>query len=244
MVRLHFGDIDPLGRTVLLGADKHRLTVIGIVEDARESRLREEPPPAVYTAIAQSPVDSDGGGGIPRRVTVTLRTAGDPLGYAASARRAIHALNREAVLTYVRTMDQQVDASIVRERMLAGVSAAFSLLAVLLAAVGLYGTISYGIARRMPELGLRIALGATPAGTRWRVVGETVGLAAIGIVIGLSATLGATRVVASFLFGLSERDPATLAAVASILLAIACVAGYLSGRRAAAVDPIRALRAE
>jgi ABC-type antimicrobial peptide transport system permease subunit len=71
-----------------------------------------------------------------------------------------------------------------------------------------------------------------------------VGLAAIGIVIGLSATLGATRVVASFLFGLSERDPATLAAVASILLAIACVAGYLSGRRAAAVDPIRALRAE
>jgi predicted permease len=244
MARLHFGDIDPLGRTVLLGADKHRLTVIGIVEDARESRLREEPPPAVYTAIAQSPVDSDGGGGIPRRVTVTLRTAGDPLGYAASVRRAIHALNREAVLTYVRTMDQQVDASIVRERMLAGVSAAFSLLAVLLAAVGLYGTISYGIARRMPELGLRIALGATPAGTRWRVVGETVGLAAIGIVIGLSATLGATRVVASFLFGLSERDPATLAAVASILLAIACVAGYLSGRRAAAVDPIRALRAE
>jgi hypothetical protein len=91
-------------------------------------------------------------------------------------RRAINAVNRQAVLTYVRTMDQQVDASIVRERMLARVSAAFSLLALLLATVGLYGTISYGVARRTPEIGICIALGATQAGTRWRVVRETVGL--------------------------------------------------------------------
>jgi predicted permease len=136
MARRFFGDLDPLGRSILLGADKHRLTVVGVVDDARETQVREEPLPTAYTAIAQSPVDADGGGGIPRRVTVAMRTTGDPLAQAVSVRRQIHALNREAVLTYVRTMEQQLDASIVREQMLARVSGAFSLLAVLLAAVG------------------------------------------------------------------------------------------------------------
>jgi predicted permease len=244
LARRHLGGLDPLGRTILLGADKHRLAIVGVVEDARESRLREEPPPAVYTAVAQSPVDADGGGGIPRRVTVTMRTAGDPLGQSASVRREVHALNRDAVLTYVRTMDQQVDASIGRERVLARVSGAFSLLAVLLAAVGLYGTMSYGVARRTREIGLRMALGATQSGTRWLVLRETLALSSIGIATGLAATLGASQVVSAFLFGLSPRDPTTLAAVAGILLAIAFAAGYFPGRRAAAIDPMRSLRAE
>jgi ABC-type antimicrobial peptide transport system permease subunit len=148
------------------------------------------------------------------------------------------------VLTYVRTMEQQLDASIVREQMLARVSGAFSLLAVLLAAVGLYGTMSYGVVRRTREIGLRIALGASHSSTRWRIIGDTMTLAAIGIAIGLAAALGAGQLVSAFLFGLSPRDPTTLAVVAGILLAIAFAAGYFPGRRAAAVDPMRALRAE
>jgi predicted permease len=243
MARRVFGDAEPLGRTVLLGADKHRLTVVGVVEDAREGRLQDAPLPAIYTAMAQSPVDSDGGGGVPRRVTVALRTAGDPTAHASSVRRVVGQVDDEAVVTWIRTMGQQVDASIVRERMLARVSGAFSLLAVILASVGLYGTLSYLVARRTREIGLRMALGATQAGTCRRIVGETLMLAAIGIAIGLLAALGAGQVVASFLFGLSPRDPATMAVVAGALLVIALVSGYWPARQAAKVDPMLALRA-
>jgi predicted permease len=244
LARRVFGEAEPLGHTVLLGADRHRLTIVGVVEDARESRLQEAALPAIYTAMAQSPVDSDGGGGVPRRATVVLRTAGDPLALSSSMRRVVGQVADDAVVTWIRTMAQQVDASIARERMLARVSGAFSLLALLLAAVGLYGTLAYLVARRTREIGLRLALGATQASTRWSMVGETLTPAVIGITIGLTAALAAGQVIDSFLFGLSPRDPATMAVVAAILLAIALVSGYWPARRAAKVDPMLALRAE
>jgi predicted permease len=243
VARQFFGDADPLGRTVLLGADQNRLEIVGVVASAREE-LRDLPPPTIYTPVAQTPVDADGGGGIPRRVTMEILTTGNPGGQAAAARREVRLVNREAVLTYVRTMEQQVNSAIVRERILASVSVGFGILAVLLAAVGLYGTMAYGVARRSREIGLRMALGATQSAMRWRVVRETLLLSVAGVVIGLAAALGTTKVVSSFLFGLSPRDPATLAGVAGILLAIGLAAGYFPGKRAAAVDPMQTLRAE
>jgi predicted permease len=242
LARRHLGGLDPLGRTILLGADKHRLAIVGVVEDARESRLREEPPPALYTAVAQSPVDADGGGGIPRRVTVTMRTAGDPLAHSASVRRDVHALNRDAVLTYVRTMDQQVDASIGRERVLARVSGAFSLLAVLLAAVGLYGTMSYGVARRTREIGLRMALGARSRQVAGVIIrGLRVPLL-LGLLLGTAGSMGWDGAYSSGAAGVYTSAPPTLLKVAGFLTLFVIVSCAIPIRRATTMNPTSALR--
>jgi predicted permease len=240
LARQYFGGVNPIGRSLLLGENKERLMIVGVVESTRE-KLRDAPAPMVYTALAQMPASD---GGISWHVTVALGTTGHPLALAPIVRQEVRSLSRDAAFGNVRTMEHQVDAGLIRERLLASVSAGFALLAILLAAVGLYGLMSYRFARRRREIGLRMALGATRAAVLWRVLGETVGLSAIGIVVGLGAALLTTRAVSGFLFGLSAQDPLTFAAVATILLAIGVASGYVPSRRAAAVDPMQSLRAE
>jgi ABC-type antimicrobial peptide transport system permease subunit len=144
----------------------------------------------------------------------------------------------------VTTMDRTIDQAVFTERMLAVLSAAFGLLATLLAAVGLYGLMSYTVARRTREIGIRIALGAERQTVVWLVLREVAVLVAIGLAIGVPAALGLSRVVSSQLFGLSPRDPLTLALAVLMLGLVGGVAGYLPARRAAAVEPVRALRYE
>ena len=244
MARRYFGTTDPIGRTFRFGIDSEFVTIVGVVKDVRHELLRERAPATVYTPLDQPTIGSDGRPQLPARMTVEIRSRGDPRALAATVRDQVRALNAEATLWYTRTMQQQVDAALTRERLLANLSTGFGGLALLLAFVGLYGVMSYRVARRGREIGVRMALGATQALVVRQVLRETLWVAGIGIIIGLGAALVTSRVVAAFLFGLSPRDPVMFGLVAFTLLVIAALAGILPARRAARVDPMRALRAE
>ena len=144
----------------------------------------------------------------------------------------------------MRTMEEQIDARLVPERVLATLSTSFGVLALLLSCIGLYGVVSYDVARRAREIGIRIALGAQRSMVLWKTMTETLRICVAGAVIGLAAALATTRVVSTFLFGLSPRDPLTLIGTTVVLVVTALVAGYLPARRAASTDPVRALRTE
>jgi ABC-type antimicrobial peptide transport system permease subunit len=148
------------------------------------------------------------------------------------------------MISEVTTLAQRVDGTVVRERMLAELSGVFGVLALVLACVGLYGTMSYAVARRTSEIGIRMALGARRGEMLWLVLRETLLLVALGVAIGLPASMAATRFLQDYLFELKPTDPATIGAAAMILAAIAVLAGYLPARRAARVDPLTALRYE
>ena len=253
MARFYYGDADPLGRTVILGGGRLRtaLTIVGVVRDVRQEGLRSATPTRmVYTPLAQAslptidPTRSTDKAVPPPRLTAEVVTTGDSGALAASVRDEARALSKEAVVSYVRTMDEQLDAALVRERVLATLSTGFGLVALLLAAVGLYGVMSYTVTRRRREIGIRLALGAARSWVLWQVLRETALLSCAGIAIGLAGALAAARLIATFLFGLTPRDPLTLVATAAILLVTTLVAGYLPARRAASVDPSRALRSE
>jgi ABC-type antimicrobial peptide transport system permease subunit len=198
----------------------------------------------VYTPLAQPGEAFDGSMGYPERLTAVIRTNGDPTAILASARRAVSLVSKDVPISYVRTMEQQLDAALVRERLLANMSGGFGLLALCLAFVGLYGVMSYTVARRTREIGIRIALGATSALILGRMLRETLAVSGIGIILGLAATAATTKILSAFLFGLSPRDPTTLGLVTMILTAIAVIAGYVPARRAAGIDPMRTLKAE
>ena len=215
-----------------------------MVEDVRTEKLREAAPAAVYPPMGQPATRIDGDDDVLDRGTAEVRTTGDMAALEASVRAEVRALSKDATVWYIRTMQQQLDAQLVRERLLASLSSGFGFLALLLAFVGLYGVMSYRVARRVREIGIRVALGATRAMVLRRVVRETLWIATAGIAIGIAAAFATTKVVAAFLFGLSPQDPALFTVVAALLLVTALVAGYLPARRAAGVDPIRALRAE
>jgi predicted permease len=240
MVRAYFGGADPLGRTIILGGEQTLLSIVGVVTDVRHERLREDPPPMVYTPLAQSSETFGDGVAYPE-LTVILRARGTPRSLAASARRLANVLSKQTTVSYVRTMDEQLDAALIRERVLASLSSAFGLLALLLAFVGLYGLMSYSVAQRAREIAVRVALGATTGIVLWRVLRESLLLAILGIGIGLAAALLTSTLVATFLFDLSPRDPLTLLGVALMLFMVACAAGFLPARQASRVSSIQVL---
>jgi len=153
-------------------------------------------------------------------------------------------VDKTLTLTDLNTIDELVDDSLIRDRLIATLSSVFGALALLLAFIGLYGVMSYAVARRTHEIGVRMALGAQHGNVIWLVLQEALVMVAIGIVIGLPAALGATRLVSSRLFGLSPNDPLTVAASALVLAAVAVLASFIPARRATKVDPMVALRYE
>ena len=157
-------------------------------------------------------------------------------------RESVRRLDASLPVYNVQTMENTIDEAMFTERMLAVLSAAFGLLATLLAAVGLYGLMSYTVARRTREIGIRMALGAERGTVVWLVLREVAILTGLGIVIGVPAALGLSRLVASQLFGLSATDPITLMVAAATLALVGAAAGYLPARRAADVEPVTALR--
>jgi predicted permease len=244
VVRRYFGAADPIGRIFITGVNKDRMTIVGVVRDIHQERLRDEPTEMAYVPLAQLPVGMDGRGGVPSQLTAIVRVNGDPRGLASLIRGEATAVDRASMVSYMRTMHEQLDVALVRERLLAGLSTGFALLALILASVGLYGVVSYGVARRMREIGIRMAVGARGVVVLAQILRETLVVAIVGIAAGVAATLYGAKVLSSFLFGLSANDPGTLIAVAAVLLATALAAGYLPARRAARVDPIRVLRAD
>jgi predicted permease len=246
MARFYYGESSPLGRTIELGTVR-RITIVGVVKDVRHERLTEPVPPRmVYTPLAQTAgqVNMEGNSVVPTRITLAIRSGADVRALAAAIRAEARQVDPGAMLSYVRTMDRQLDAALVRERLLAVLSSGFSALALLLACVGLYGTLSYSVVRRAREIGVRMALGAARRTVLRQVLGQSLMMTIAGTVLGGVLSLWASRLLSTFLFGLSPRDPATLAAVAAVLLVTACAAGFVPAHRAASMDPARVLKAE
>jgi predicted permease len=212
------------------------LEVVGVVKDSKDTSLRDEIPRFMYTAYQQ---ESD-----LTEMTFYVRTAVEADAATAAVRDSIRDLDASLPIYAVKTMDAQASESLFVERMVAGLSAAFGALATLLAAIGLYGVMSYAVARRTREIGIRMALGAERRAVVWLVLHEVAILSIIGIAAGLAISLYATRFVKSQLYGLSPTDPATLALATLTIAFVAFLAGYLPARRASAVDPMLALRTE
>ena len=177
-------------------------------------------------------------------MTFFVRTGGDEQALAPQMRRAVRELDAGLPVYAMKSMTVQVEESISTDRLVAVLSSAFGLLATLLAAIGLYGVIAYAVTRRTAEIGIRVALGARRGDVLWLVMREVTLLAASGIAVGLPAALALGRCVQSELFGVKASDPAIFAAAALALAIVAGLAGFLPARRAARIDPIRALRYE
>jgi predicted permease len=210
--------------------------VVGVVGSTKHESLREPPRPAVYLSIAQ--------GDRPWMPTLFVRTTGSATFLVAEVRREIEVLDRDLPVFNVKTLRQQLNESVAQERLVGALSGFFGVLAMLLAAIGLYGIMAYSAARRTRELGIRQALGARPGDVLWLVLGEALQLVLIGISIGLSSALAAGRLVASVLFGLTPTDPSAISLAILLLVAVAALAGYLPARRASRVDALLALRYE
>jgi putative ABC transport system permease protein len=240
-VRRYLGAANPLGRTfrVMMAGNKLSapVEIIGVVKDVIYYSLREEIPPTTYRAESQN--------GKPSPFTnFELRSeVGAPADLIPVVKSAMEEVNRDITLQFT-TLATQVNESLNRERLLASLSGFFGGLALLLATIGLYGVMSYNVARRRNEIGIRMALGAEQSRVLRMVLGEVAILIGIGLVIGLSVALATTRLVASFLYGIRSNDPWILSLAAGLLALVAALAGYLPARRASRFEPMTALREE
>lgn len=211
------------------------IEIVGVVEDAKWMNLRETPLPMFYRPVQQA---------LPPEATFALRATGnlEALGQALS--REAKAIDEGAALENVVPFTDMVNRTLATERLVAHVSTAFGLLALLIVCVGLYGVLAYGVASRTREIGVRMALGATRSTVRWMVLRESLTLLAVGLPIGVAAALIGTRFIASMLFELAPNDPATIAGTVLLLGVVALAAAYLPARRATRVDPLNALRTD
>jgi len=243
MARHFFGEQNPIGRRFRFRNGPFKvfpIEIIGVAKDAKYENLREQTRRIFYLSFFQWPHES-------RQMAdqqILLRAFGDPSNTAAAIQRVVREIDSQIQVLDLRTMNDVVDESLTQERFVAQLGAAISLCALLLACIGLYGVMSYATARRTNEIGIRMALGARGADIAGMVMKETMLLVAAGVVIGLSAALGATRLISSLLFGLTPNDPATIVAAVLLMIAVAALAGYLPARKAARVDPMTALRCE
>jgi predicted permease len=237
MARKYFGDENPIGRRFGFGGPETsgQIEVVGVARDAKYTDLRRETPPTFYVPYQQE---------APGQMTFAVRAADDATALIASIRETVREADQKLPLSDVRTQSQQVNKSIAQERLFATLSGFFGLLALLLASIGLYGVMSYSVAHRTNEIGIRLALGAQRSDVIRLVLRETLLLVLMGLVIGLGAALASTRLISSMLFGLTPNDPGIILLAILLLIAVATLAGYLPARRASRVDPIVALRYE
>jgi predicted permease len=241
MARFYFGRTDIVGQTVSFrpreGTPPKPIEVVGVVEDVVQVSLKDPAPRTLYTLVDQEPEPT------PWSV-VTIRAGGDTTALAATVRTAVRELNRSVVVDYVRTMEAQIDDSLVTERVLATLSTTFGTLALLLAIVGLYGVVAFDMTRRRKEIGVRIAIGATRAQVVRRVIGDTLRVAGLGVAAGVAAAVSVVQVVETLLWDLEPRDPLTLSVVAVVLTLVAMLAAWLPARNASRLDPMHVLRTE
>jgi putative ABC transport system permease protein len=229
---------DPLGRRFKLGPNPEGgswITVVGVVGDVRHSDLESAPRPEAFLAHAQESWSS---------MTVVLKVDGDPSSLVAAVTDQVRSMDPDQPVFSVRTMEEVRAASVAGRRFSMALLAGFAGLALVMAAVGLYGVISYSVAQRTHEIGIRMALGAKAGDVLRLVVRQGLGLVGMGVAAGLVAAYALTRFLEGMLFGVSPTDPATFAGIAALLVGVALLASYVPARRAARVDPMVALRHE
>ena len=237
MARRYFPGVDPLGKRIVspAGPGGVVMTVVGVVGDVKNAGLDEEPKPEFYYCYFQNRL---------RFMVLAVRTATEPQALIAALRREVWAVDKDLPLANIATLEQLLGKTVAQRRLTMLLLGAFAAVALALAALGVYGLLSYGVAQRQHEIGIRLALGARAADVIGLIVWEGMALALLGLALGLAAALGLTRLMASLLFGVTPGDPATFAAVALLLTLVALLACFLPARRAAKVDPMVALRYE
>jgi macrolide transport system ATP-binding/permease protein len=237
LARTYFENENPVGRSITLPDEKRDLEIVGVSGNVRYGGLKNEEENAMTVFVAASQFSPD-------RVTYALRTAGDPLRFVQSVREIVREADSRVAVTNVATQAAEIDRTISRELTFAKLCTGFAILALLTACVGLYGTMSYSVARQVGEIGIRMALGAQRGAMVWMVLRRVLLLVAVGLAISVPAALGASQLVKSFLFGTQPNDPGNLALAGVILLSAAILAGYVPARRASRIDPLAALRQE
>ncbi|HLW78780.1 MAG TPA: ADOP family duplicated permease, partial [Terriglobia bacterium] len=240
LARRFFPNLNPVGRTFRIddvrGQPGPPIEVVGISKDSKYGSVREDPLPTAFFPATQVPEHAG-------EETFELRTGIRPSALVSSVQAAVAAVDKQIPLEF-HTLAEQVDDSLVQERMLALLSGFFGVLALLLAMIGLYGTLSYLVTQRQTEFGIRMALGASSSAILRLVMGDVLAVLAAGVVVGVCLSLAATRLLQKMLFGLGPRDTVTILAAVAVLSVVAVVAGYLPARRAMRVDPMVALRYE
>ncbi len=237
----YFHGENPIGRHFRLGGKTNGMDIeiAGVARTARYDSLKREIPPVTYTSWLQTPKTRR-----LKQMIFELRAIGDPMALANTVRQIVHQVGPQVPLADMTTQSRRIDQTILQERTFAQLCACFGGLALLMACVGLYGTMAYAVARRTGEIGIRMALGATRGRVVWMVLREVALLSAFGLTIGLGAAYQTTAFLKSFLFGVKPNDPLAMGVSVAILIACALLAGYLPAFRASRIDPMVALRNE
>ena len=238
LARRKFPDQDPIGQRVHVGpTDRPWFTVVGVVGDVRQASLAASQTDAVYTTPAQWYFPED-------TMSLVVRARGDAAALAPALRQAVWSVDKDQPIMRVATMESLLAATAAERRFALILFEAFGLVALALAAIGIYGVLSGGVAERTREIGIRMALGAQARDVSRFVVGQGLRLALLGVAVGLAGAFAVTRLMAGLLFGVGAADPATFFFVAALATGVALLASYIPARRAAKVDPMVALRYE
>jgi putative ABC transport system permease protein len=238
MARMYFPNEDPVGKKIAFGFPPDGMVVreiVGVVGDVRDVALGQNPGAMMYVPFAQAPFWG---------ANVVVRSGLSPSAVATAIRRHVGALDKDLPVTDVATMPDLLEASLAQPRFRVLLLSAFAAMALVLAATGIFGVISYSVSCRTNEIGIRVALGASRRTILGMVLRETLVLTCLGVAVGVPSALAASRLVGHMLFDVSTYDPFTLASVTAALAAVAVLAGYVPARHAMKVDPIVALRYE
>jgi putative ABC transport system permease protein len=234
--RRYFAGRNVLGRRIAFEwFDDLEGEIVGIVGNVRTAGLATDPPPAIYMSYG---VD------VSSRITLIIATSREPRSLEGAVTQVLRGFDPQMPIGNVKTLDDLVAGTIARPRFNTTMVALFAALGLLLACIGIYGVLSYAVAQRTQEMGIRMALGADPRDVLRLVVRDGIRLAVIGVAIGLGAALPATRVLGALLYGVEATDPAVFATVAAVLALVALAASWVPAQRATRVDPMIALRAE
>ncbi|MBO0798015.1 MAG: ABC transporter permease, partial [Blastocatellia bacterium] len=239
LARRYWPGDNPLGKRIKFTGSEHHpepwRTVVGVVRDVKQYGVDKEITPQLYLPEAQAPLDW---------LTLVVRTAGDPAGMLNAVRNEIRKVDPDQAVFAIATMDNLLADAMASRRFVMLLLSGFAVLALALASIGIYGVMSYTVAQRTQEIGIRMALGARAGDVLKLVVGQGMKVALFGICIGLVAAFALTRMLTTLLFGVKATDPLTFVLIAALLLLVALLACWLPARRAMKVDPLVALRCE